>query len=252
MLTSATLLSNYSFMPVPGYFASLLRPALTSLCVACLSVAATGCVPYSVGTTAHTVPEGEVQSSSTFTIVPSGLEYDTDFYDEYDGSDAEQESVAVPYASAGVRFGVGPDTDVGVYSPGFSGLVVNAKHRFQQAQPGAPLGVALMGGTGVINGGLNAHFEATLIVSGREDLTATPYGGVRFMQTFPLSTESVSDTPTVGPFGGLRLGTNDLGISAEVGVFYDRSALGIRDRDVIVVPSITLHGLALSRVLRGW
>ncbi len=149
------------------------------------------------------------------------------------------------------RFGIGPSTDIGHLRAGLSGVVVNAKHQFQAAQPGAPLGLAAMGGMGVINGGLNAHLEATLIASGREDLTVTPYGGLRLMQTFPLSSEAVSDLPTIGPFGGLRLGTTDLGISLEIGVFYDDSALDLRTSDIIVVPSISLHGAGLIRGLMG-
>lgn len=35
------------------------------------------------------------------------------------------------------------------------------------------------------------------------------------------------------------------------GVFYDHSALGLRRRDVIVVPSVTVHGSDLLRLLRN-
>ncbi len=202
----------------------------------------TGCVPYTVGTTAATVPEGELQTTTSLAFIPSGLEYDDD-----------EDAYTQPYflASTGARFGIGPSTDIGIYAPGYLGVVVNAKHQFQVAQPGAPLGWAAMGGMGVINGGLNAHLEATLIASGREDLTATPYGGMRFMQTFPLSSEAEYDLPTIGPFGGVRLGTADLGASLEVGVFYDDSALDLRSRDIIVVPSISVHGSGLIRALMG-
>jgi hypothetical protein len=212
-----------------------------------LALFASGCVPYTVGTTADTAPEGEVQTFSSVALVPAGLEYSDD-----EGEVRDNYATSYLLASTGVRFGVGPQTDIGVYLPGLSGVVVNAKHQFQRARPGAPLGWAAMGGAGVINGGLNAHLEATLIASGREDLTATPYGGLRLMQTFPLSTEAVSDLPTIGPFGGVRIGSTELGVSFEVGVFYDDSALGLRDTDIIVVPSLSLHGAGLLRGLMGW
>ncbi len=216
------------------------------LLLAAASHLLTGCVPYTVGTTAATAPEGELQTTTSIALVPVGVEYRDDEDDIQDGY-----SGAYFLASTGARFGIGPSTDIGIYAPGYSGIVVNAKHQFQAAQPGAPLGWAAMGGMGVINGGLNAHLEATLIASGREDLIATPYGGMRFMQTFPLSSEAVSDLPTIGPFGGVRLGTTDLGISLEVGVFYDDSALDLRTNSIIVVPSVSLHGAGLLQVLLG-
>lgn len=76
-----------------------------------------------------------------------------------------------------------------------------------------------------------------------------PYGGVRALQVFPLSTSAVSDSPTIGAFGGFRMGTTYSGVSFEVGVFHDRSALDLRDGDIVVVPSITLHGLDFLRML---
>lgn len=217
-----------------------------------VTLVASGCIPYAVGTTAETVPEGEIASSSTYMVIPGGVEFDPSYEGDRVDDSRDETDVPVPYAAAGARFGVGPNTDIGVYSPGFSGVVVNVKQQLQRAEPGAPLGVALMGGAGVINYGLHAYLEATAIVSGREDVVATPYGGVRIMQTIPLSSEAVSDTPAAGGFGGVRLGDRDLGVSAEVGVFYDRSALGLRERDVVVVPSVTLHGDRLFRILRGF
>jgi hypothetical protein len=38
-------------------------------------------------------------------------------------------------------------------------------------------------------------------------------------------------------------------VSAEVGVFYDRSALGVRSSNVIVVPALVLHGSDLIKAI---
>jgi hypothetical protein len=222
-----------------------MRPLLTAAALLALA----GCVPYTVGTTADVAPQDEVQVTTSIAVVPGGFEYDAFSEGE---SDEETYSSSYILATLGARFSIGPNTDVGVHAPAFSGIVVTAKHRFQQAQPGAPLGLAAMGGAGFINGGEHAHFEATLIASGREDLMATPYGGLRLMQTLPLSEGAAHDLPTVGPFGGIRLGSPDLGVSLEVGVFYDDSALDIRERDFVVVPSVSLHGARLLEVLRGF
>jgi hypothetical protein len=68
---------------------------------------------------------------------------------------------------------------------------------------------------------------------------------------FPLTDEAVHDDPSVGLFAGIRIGTERLGVSPELAVFYDRSALGLRDHDVIVVPSFTVHGNQLLDALFG-
>jgi len=101
---------------------------------------------------------------------------------------------------------------------------------------------------GFVNWGNHAHFEATLIASGHQSLL-TPYGGLRLAQVVPLSRSARSDSPTAGGFFGLRIGKEELGVSAEVGVFYDRSALGVRSSDVIVVPALVLHGEKLLNAL---
>jgi hypothetical protein len=71
------------------------------------------------------------------------------------------------------------------------------------------------------------------------------------MHVLPLTEEAVRDDPTVGVFAGFRIGTERLGVSPEIAVFHDRSALGLRDNDVIVVPSFTIHGTALLDALFG-
>jgi hypothetical protein len=117
-----------------------------------------------------------------------------------------------------------------------------------------------MPGFGFVNFASHAHFEATLLVSGYEPMGAAtrversplfvPYGGLRVMQVAPLSPDAVHDTPTAGGFLGLRIGSPEFGVSPEVGVFYDHSALGVRKGNVVVVPSLNFHGDELIRILR--
>ena len=56
-----------------------------------------------------------------------------------------------------------------------------------------------------------------------------------------MSTTAVKDPPTIGSFGGLEAGGRNRGVFPELDVFYDRSALGLRSNDSVVVPSIALH-----------
>ena len=197
-----------------------------------------GCIPYTVGTTAQPVEEGELRPYSALTFIPSGS--------SYGGVDEDEEDTA-GYAlpSTGARLGLDGASDLGLRAPG-AGFVLDYKRRVLGDSLGRSPAVALMGGAGIINGGNNAHFEASLLVSGPEQgRTLTPYGGVRVMHALPLSDIAVSDQPTVGGLVGLRIGTSKLGVSPEVGVFYDPSALELRDHDVIVVPAVTLHGRGL-------
>ena len=51
-----------------------------------------------------------------------------------------------------------------------------------------------------------------------------------------MSTTAVKHLPTIGLFGGLEAGGRNRGVFEELGVFYDRSALGLRSNDFVVVP----------------
>ena len=62
------------------------------------------------------------------------------------------------------------------------------------------------------------------------------------MHVLPISSGAVSDSPTVGVFGGMRFRINErFSLSPELGVYRDESALMMRERNIILVPSITMH-----------
>ncbi len=209
--------------------------ALSLLLISAWALAAAGCLPYAAGTTAHPVDasEGPVTSTKVY-AVPNGLE----------GIDEEDQEEAVGYMGIDteIRFGLDEQSDVGVLVPGFGGVVVNYKRRFIGSDS-SRFAMAAMGGTGFINFGQHWHFEATLVASGRKGATVRPYGGLRAMQTLPLSASAVSDTPVVGGFFGMRIGNRQFGISPEVGVYYDEPALDISNDDpILFIPSVTIHG----------
>ena len=227
-------------MPVVPRLASACPSACMLLLLATVASALllTGCLPYATGTTAHPVDEadGPVASTTVYTVPNGPKGIDTNDQDEavgYMGFDTE------------IRFGINEQTDVGVRLPGVSGVVVNVKRRFVGADTSG-FAMAVMGGTGFINYGQNWYFGGTLIASGREAATLTPYGGTRIMQTLPLSESAASDTPTVGGFFGVRLGDRQFGISPEIGIYYDEPALDIYNDDpVLFIPSVTIHGRGL-------
>ena len=201
-----------------------------------------GCLPYSVGQTAATAPVNEVVVSQSSQFVP----VDSPF-GEGDGCEesCQADEAGGGYVSldAEVRVGLTERSDLGVRLVGGAGFGVTYKNRLTPS--GGPVEVAVIGGGGVLNGGQHAYGEATVVVSGRLRAPVVPYGGLRGFATAPVAPGAVRDAPTVGGFGGLRVGTAQAGVSAEVGVFRDPSALGLRERDLVVVPSVTVHGAGL-------
>lgn len=207
-------------------------------------LAASGCIPYATGTTALPAPRGEVVPSMAVYFIPGGVERLTadSTGGSYFGIDPE------------ARFGVDGRSDLGIRAPGLTGIVLNYKRRIDGRQDEQGPAVAYMVGAGVVNGGEHAHLEASLLTSGRQredGAGVTPYAGVKAMHVIPLIEHAVRDDPTLGAFAGLRIGTGALAVSPELAVFYDRSALGLRDRDWILVPSFTFHGDRLLRALFG-
>ncbi len=219
---------------------SIHRPAGRAAVIAALALAtSTACLPYTVGSTAQTVAPGEVQRAGTIYIIPNAIEL---FGDSL--------STSLRGADAEVRWGLTESTDLGVRIPSFSGAVLTAKHRvWGPAEPGAPA-FAVMGGAGLVNWAEHAHFELSVLASGRIAPSFTPYGGLRVMQVAPLSRSALHDSPTAGGFIGLRIGDGTNAVSPELGIFRDRSALGLRESRIIYVPALTVHGDFLRRILR--
>jgi hypothetical protein len=203
------------------------------LCCWSLSFWSLGCIPYTVGTTAQPVPRGESIPVLIWYSIPNGLEYMRD-------------SAAVAFSGVDVegRSGVTDRADVGIRVPSGTGLVVTYKYRLTSNPDRKAPALAVMGGGGLVNLGNHAYFELTLLASARQ-ATFTPYGGLRGSQVIPLSTSAVTDSPTAGGFFGVRIGSDQLGVTPEVGVYYDRSATGVRSGNVIVVPALVVHGTKL-------
>jgi hypothetical protein len=188
----------------------------------------TACLPYTVGTTAQTVPANETTHSTSYYFVPNAFK-------------SPDDSVGAPMAGADYewRHGLDARSDVAVrLLPG--GATTSYKRRIGADTSHRSGARAFSIGGGIVNWGEHALIEGTLMASGREDANITPYGGVRAMQTIPITSGAVSDRPTIGAFGGLQIGTQWFSARPELGVFYDHSALGMRQSNVIFVPAVTL------------
>jgi hypothetical protein len=224
-------------------------PMFRRLACLLIALALTGCIPYTVGTTAEPVHPGQRSTTMSTFVMPSFGRLDLD-------SARSFSNIVVDFET---RWGLDSRSDVGVRVPGASGLIVNYKYLL--TEPASRTKVAVMPGAGFVNLGQHAHFELSLVASRhsstpagpRRDTTLTkeftPYGGLRVMQVAPLAQRAVRDQPTAGGFVGVRIGSADFGISPEVGVFYDHSALGIREGNIVVIPAINVHGERMIRII---
>lgn len=199
--------------------ARLILPAL---------LASTACLPYTVGSTAQTVPTGKTVSGTTWYFIPNAVKEPGD-------------TIAHPLAGVDRewRHGLDARSDVGLRLTSGAGVVVNYKQRVRDAEAGGPA-LAYMLGTGIVNAGQHAHFEATLIASGNEASEMTPYGGVRAMQVVPITEGARRDDPSLGVFGGVSIGDASFTLRPELAIYYDRSTLGLRKSSFIVVPAVTM------------
>src|SRR5436190_21042352 len=209
----------------------------------------TACIPYTVGSTARPVRVGDHSTTMSTFVMPSFGRLD---------STRSLSNIAVDFER---RWGVDSRSDVGVRITSGSGMVVNYKRLL--TRPDVRAYIAIMSGAGFINMGQHAHFELTLLASRHDGSRASgsardsvmrpmfvPYGGLRVMQVAPLAEGAVKDQPTIGGFLGLRFGSTDFGLSPEIGVFYDHSALDVRKRNVVVVPAISAHGDRMVQLIR--
>ena len=207
------------------------------------------CIPYSVGATAAPVPKGDKTTTMSTWVLPSIG--DT----TYGSPTSSTTQLMVDMES---RWGVSDRADIGVRITGL-GFVLNTKRLL--TGPSSIYDVSIMPGIGLVNFGNHAHFETTLMASKRVKVEPVkqangwsnqvlPYFGMKVMQVAPIAEGAVHDKPSAGGFLGVRFGSADFGVSPEVGVFYDPSALGVRKSEVIVVPSINVHGTEMIRAIR--
>jgi len=199
--------------------------------VALSILSAAGCIPLTVGSTAKPVPVGTTVHSTSAYFVPNSFD-DSIHHRSFPRYGVDYE----------VRFGFDDHSDIGVRVPSGSGIVANYKRRLNGVSEAPGPATSIMVGGGIVNWGEHAHLEATLITSAAENDRFTPYGGLRAMQVIPINRGAVSDSPTLGGFLGARIGSLIAGISPELGIFYDHSALHLHKGNVLFVPAITVHG----------
>jgi hypothetical protein len=191
-------------------------------------LALNACLPYTVGSTARTVPAHETTRSTSWYYIPNAIRIPGD-------------SVAGPLAGSNFeyRHGIDQRSDFGLrLMP--AGVGLDYKRRIDNDLTGTRTALAWSAGGGIVNGGEHLMLQATLIASGREDVPFVPYGGLRAIHVLPISQGAVTDQPTAGGFVGFQFGDDGFTVRPELGIYYDHSALGLRRGDLILVPAVTL------------
>ena len=191
-------------------------------------LAVNACLPYTVGSTARTVAPHQTTATSTWFYIPNAVRMPGD-------------SIALPLGgtSGELRHGLDERSDVGVRLS-WGAVSADYKRRLDSDLTGTRTAFAYMVGGGIVNSGAHFMMQGTLMASGREDASVVPYGGLRAIHVLPITQGAVHDKPTIGAFGGLQFGDAHFTVRPELGVFYDRSALGLRRGDLIIVPAVTL------------
>ncbi len=219
--------------------------SILRLVVLLVPLAGAACLPYTVGQGAQTVPEGETFRTTTGGFVLGGAAP----FDDSTGTTGASSNYAM--SDQEIRFGLTDRSDVGLRVTSASGLVINYKRRHVGAANPDSAGFSTMWGAGIVNWANHGLVEGTMLWSAGKRGSSIPYGGLRIIQTFPLSTGALRDTPSTGAFFGVQMGTRDRGITPELAIYYDESALGIRERNFVIVPSVTLRGISfLPRIFR--
>ena len=191
----------------------------------------TGCISYTVGQGAETAAVGKRVSSSSINMVPGTLD---------DSTPLRRPSVDTEF-----RFGLDERTDVGFRIATWSGFMATWKRQLTRADSSSRVEnrarTSIMLGGGILNLGEHAGLEATLISSGKWTKTGQPYGAIRVAHVLPISRTARRDDPVVGAAFGFLIGDRDYSIGPELGVYYDRSVLGLNSSRILVIPSVVMR-----------
>jgi hypothetical protein len=203
------------------------RRSIVGTCA--LPLLLTGCISYTVGQGAETTPPTEQATSSSINWVPGTL-----------GDKENTRRTSRPSVDTDVRFGLDEKTDLGFRIATYTGFVVTWKRQLTRADtsetPENRPRTSIMLGGGILNAGEHAGFEATLITSSRWSTAGQWYGAVRAIQVAPITATARRDDPVVGFTIGHLFGDRNSSTGPEIGVYYDRSVLGLNTNRILVIP----------------
>lgn len=156
-----------------------------------LSSVVTGCLPYTMGSTAATVPSGTQRT--TLSLAAS-------FGDR--SADGPVET-PISVVDAETRIGLSDRSDAGLRISGVSGAVVSYKRRLSGSARGAALSAQVEGG--VVKGGALAMGGISVLASSDDMKRNALFGGVRYLPVAPLTRDAERESATIGAFLGLQM-----------------------------------------------
>lgn len=219
------------------------QPVIAARVTPLLPLLLAGCISYTVGQGAETTPQGERAVSSSLNLVPGTLS----------NSDSSA-STRRPSVDTDIRFGVDDRTDVGFRIATYSGFMLTWKRQLSAPDSSKFLEnrarTSIMLGGGLVNAGEHAALEATLISSSKWSAAGQWYGAVRAIQVFPITNSARSDDPVIGLSVGHLFGDRNKSMGPELGVYYDRSTLGLNTNRILVIPSFVVRGQSLPWIGR--
>ena len=213
------------------------RAALALAGASLLSLACTGCISYTVGMGAETVAPGERASSSSVNLVPGTI---GDSVNSTSGTPTRRPSIDSDF-----RFGLDDRTDLGVRVNTYSGFMLTWKRQLTRADTSARVEnrarTAIMLGTGLVNMAEHAAVEATITTSAPWTNAGQFYAAARVTQVVAITGTARRDDPVFGFAFGHLFGDRSNSVGPELGVYYDRSVLGLNSSRILVIPSIVVR-----------
>lgn len=197
---------------------------LKIVAIVCLAVMPVGCLPYTMGATAATVPRDSVIAlvsvSSGSTAIATRSEYDIPF----------------PTLDMEARAGIDASSDFGLRVTSMSGLVASYKRRLLGAAGGPAVAGQLE--AGVVHLGDHGLAGLSLLASGNEAAVAAPFVGARVLALAPFRARAARSGPVAGGFAGIRFGAGRVALLPEVAVFRDPNQGDRQGRQWFVVPAL--------------
>jgi hypothetical protein len=192
--------------------------------IALLAAGPAGCLPYTMGATAATVPRDSVVATVSLSrgsaAIASRSEYDIPF----------------PTLDVEARAGIDAASDLGLRVTSLSGLVVSYKRRLLGAADGPA--VAGQFEAGIVHLGDHGLGGLSLLASGGETAVAAPFVGARVLALAPFRARAARSGPVAGGFAGMRFGAGRVALLPEVAVFRDPNQGDRQGRQWFVVPAL--------------
>jgi len=191
-----------------------------------LSGLAAGCLPYTMGSTAATVPRGEQRT--TVSLAASFGDRSLD----------EPPETPLAILDAETRLGIADGRDIGLRITGISGAVLSYKQRLRGTAQGSALSAQIEGG--VVKAGSLAMGGLSLLASSADAQRTAIFGGVRYLPVARLTREADRESPTIGAFVGVQLRRASFVLLPELSVVRGYDDVIAHRATWFVIPSLSL------------